>query len=403
MKKIYLRLLPNEQLDYLIENDLGAIETGSAFHPDQYPHFPANYNVILLVPGEGVTLVSLTLPSLSRNELLKSIPFALEEELLDDIVDLYFFAGAQQSDGRVTVAISKKTWLDEWIRRCEQWQLVPHVVLPDYLALSSVQNAWHIYLDRDRALVRQSEDAGFSVELTELNHFLSLQLSQELLSRPSQIVIDYDDGNEHFTADDLPDVTVPIALSSSHDYCMDVFRRSVVKKTDINLLPSHVRQARSKTPQRFWRWALIAFAVCAVMWTMTQITQIVVLTSRLHQAQEQVNQLYKQAFPQATAIDNPQLQIQKALIAQEKLANGGTFLNLLLRSSTILLQQNIEINTINFQTDTLVFDINANSFQQLSSTVTALRQQGMQVEQNNAISTANRISAQLSIKEIDHV
>jgi len=46
--------------------------------------------VLLIIPNEDVVLTSVKIPSKNKKQLLQAIPFALEENLAEDIEDLHF-------------------------------------------------------------------------------------------------------------------------------------------------------------------------------------------------------------------------------------------------------------------------------------------------------------------------
>ena len=55
--------------------------------------------VIVVVPARDVLLISAQLPKMNRSRLLQALPFALEEQLIDDVEDLHFAAGVEQANG----------------------------------------------------------------------------------------------------------------------------------------------------------------------------------------------------------------------------------------------------------------------------------------------------------------
>jgi general secretion pathway protein L len=77
----------------------------------------ANRRVIVLAPATEVVITAAELPAkASAAKLAQVVPFALEEQLADDVDDLHFAVGRRPADGvRTPVAIVARTQMTEWL------------------------------------------------------------------------------------------------------------------------------------------------------------------------------------------------------------------------------------------------------------------------------------------------
>ncbi|CAA2962773.1 Hypothetical predicted protein, partial [Olea europaea subsp. europaea] len=72
--------------------------------------------VCVLVPSTDVLLTEPEVPMKAGTKLQQVVPFALEEQLADDIDDLHFAIGKRAGDSlRTPVAVIRRSLMDEWL------------------------------------------------------------------------------------------------------------------------------------------------------------------------------------------------------------------------------------------------------------------------------------------------
>jgi general secretion pathway protein L len=398
--KACIRIHQDRHLEYLVLNADGTtLLSGSAFHNDQLPAFPSHLEVSLIVPGTDVLLLEMTMPKTSRSQLEKALPYALEEQLIEDLDDLHFVASKQDDDGNLHVLIVRKALLSMWITRCTELGLYPKIAIPDYLALAPLQDAWHLYLDNEQAILRQQWLGGLTIEQTQLHEILSLNLAEQQELGQQTIVIDYDDANEHFDTESLSNLNLDINFANEHYFCMEMFAKGLTTPPALNLLTGdYLLHKRKDRKSMLWKWVLILIAAWVATWFATELTTYFVFHSRLNTVNQQVTALYKKAFPQAQSVVSPRIRIERALKGTQ--AAGGVFLTLLTQVGQQIKQQNanVTIENLNFRNNTLILAVNADNFQTLATLSNSLQAQGLSVQQQNASTQGKTVSAQLVIK-----
>src|SRR5690606_28376181 len=94
-------------------NTLAAPQSGPlslAPMPAGRPH------VCVLVPGTDVLLAQPELPAKAGAKLQQIVPYALEEQLAEDIDNLHFAIGRRSGDSTtVPVAVVSQSLMDEWL------------------------------------------------------------------------------------------------------------------------------------------------------------------------------------------------------------------------------------------------------------------------------------------------
>ena len=68
----------------------------------------------IIVPGTEVSITSVDLPIKSRKKLRTAIPYALEDQLADDLKLLHFCSGKRLSNGYLPIAVVNHPLIQNW-------------------------------------------------------------------------------------------------------------------------------------------------------------------------------------------------------------------------------------------------------------------------------------------------
>ena len=110
-------------------NAISAPQTGPL---EQAAQRSAGRHVCVLVPGTDVLLTEPELPVKAGAKLQQIVPYALEEQLAEDIDDLHFAIGRRSTDGPTTpVAVVALSLMDDWTNTLKAAGLVPESMYVD--------------------------------------------------------------------------------------------------------------------------------------------------------------------------------------------------------------------------------------------------------------------------------
>src|SRR5580704_6318745 len=88
--------------------------------------------ICVLVPGTDVLLTDPEVPMKAGTKLQQVVPYALEEQLADDIDDLHFALGKRAADShRTPVAVVSRTLMDEWLAALRAAGIEPECLYAD--------------------------------------------------------------------------------------------------------------------------------------------------------------------------------------------------------------------------------------------------------------------------------
>ena len=129
------------------------------------------------IAGEQALYTSVNLPMRQRAKLLQAIPYALEEQLADDVDALHFAVGQRAADGSVPVIAIGRDRLRATIDIFEDRNLLVDGIYADTACvlgpLSEASDALRVVLDSERLIVAQAGvapvvlDAGMSALVSE--------------------------------------------------------------------------------------------------------------------------------------------------------------------------------------------------------------------------------------------
>ncbi len=132
----------------------------------------AGKRIVVLAPAAQMLLAEPELPPGGGAKLARAVPFALEEQLTEDIDQLYFAIGRRGSAGRTPVAVVSRTIIEAWLATLNAAGLTPLAIYPDIFLMEENPGQTVLWLERDRLAVRRRGSLPFAVELTPVTEAL---------------------------------------------------------------------------------------------------------------------------------------------------------------------------------------------------------------------------------------
>lgn len=335
----FFRFFSSDQGEWLRPD--GSVQRGSLA---ELASQAGNIRLTLIAPGESITLHRIPLPSRKRALWARAVPYALEDQLIDDIEALHFVPGQTPDGDRLPVVTVDHAVLQDWLETCAQAGLIPVAVIPDFLLLPWQEGDWSILLDRQRIMIRTGRWEGFVTESEALDLFLSQALAEAGDGKPQRLRI----------WGGLPPVISDVAWQVEGDPAEPLLLFAAGYQTDavLNLLQgSYSRQ----TPWKRWLRPWQAAAALVGVWLIVQGIGLVYEHGRLQREQialrVEMEQIYKETVPGSTRIVNPKVQLESRL---RELApagvGGGAFFELLYQGGQPLADfPDITLRSINYR------------------------------------------------------
>jgi len=334
--------------------------------------------LLLIAPGEAITLHQVPLPSRKRSTWARAVPYALEDQVVEDIETLHFALASAPDGDCLPVAVVSRDTLRGWLDACAQASLVPAAILPEPLLLPWQEGDWSLLLDGQRAVVRTGRWDGFATERDLLELLLNQALVDAGDAKPQRLRV------WGHPPPALAEIGLDPLIEDSAPEPLSVLASAYQPLAMINLLQG------GYSPRAHWgRWLRPwrAAAALAGLWLLVQGV------SQMHEywslRREQValraamEQVYKEAAPSATRIVNPKVQLETRLRElRPTSASSGAFLELLYRGGQPLVSfTDVTLRGLSYRDGQLDLDLQGGNPEVLDQLQQKLNQQpGLQVE-----------------------
>lgn len=358
----------------------------------------AGERVIVLVPGEDVLLCQAEVPGQKRRLLAQAVPYALEEQLIDDVEEQHFAFGAQSGD-QVNVAVVSHEKMQQWQALLQEAGIEADQIVPDVLALPLVENSWQLLQSGNRLLLRSGEQSGMVLDADTAVFSLKALLAEAGEAKPATIKCQGFSGS----GPSLAELDVELEVEPASGLPVAAMATAYQQQNTINLLQG--QYSRRERVSKYWRpWR--AAAALLAMFVVLQFAGGIVDQQRLAAEKTallaDIEQIYRQTFPEARKVVNAKVQMERAL---KSLRGGGSvtsegFSDLLAQAGEQFKQSsslNIQrLSYKNGQLDVALFIADLQQLDQLKQRL--VDKARMQVEIQSATAKDDRVEARLRIK-----
>lgn len=277
-----------------------------------------NTTVQLLIPGEWVSLWSVTLPKGAQRQADKVLPALLEEELTQDIELLHCSLLQLQGD-KASVAVIEHRRMQQIVDWLAQANITSARVLPDWAALP--ENS--LLIAADRVLCHQQGWHGFSAEMALASVLLQADSYHDEMARGESRAPAW----QVFSAQPLTDYPALLTALTGDELARDAHTLMVKDINTLVLTTSSAAIASNATlltgrwrlrtdVRRQWRrWRPLAFTA-ALLLSLLTVERAVALWSvaqQSAQARQAAEQQFRQLFPEQKRIVNLRAQLNAAL------------------------------------------------------------------------------------------
>lgn len=403
---LYIRLGSKKQavVHWLILSDNGeeiiaSGELKSAEQLNDLSEKARQRQVNVLVPSCDVVLKRLTVPGKSQRAVKLAVPYMLEEDLAQDVEELFFAYAdlpADEQGHNCYTAIVAHEQMQAWKSWLVDANINTKSMLPEVLAMPLLAEQWSAIAleqsDETQVIVRQGAWQGFTLDAMTWQlqcHSLHVDDSEE----ESIHIAAYSPlaHTEKLTVNAMPE-ELPLALLAKH-YSQSTF----------NLLQGDYK-VKSEHSMAFKHWmSVAAMAVCAVLLTFAyKGTQLWQLNSQVANTEQAIVDSYKKAFPKTKRV---RVSTIKSQLNQKLAQLGGAndsegFLAMLAKVQPAFTQvSQLKPNSLKFdgKRQELRIQALADSYQHFEQFKAALEKTGLSIKQGAQNNQGDKVSGSFSI------
>ena len=119
--------------------------------------------VIVLVPAAETSTLTCDLPAKGAR-LRAALPFALEEQVADEIENLHFAPGARRAGGNLPVVVVAHDSMSRWLERLQEAGIRPARMIPEDHGLAFVPNTLSLLAAEDQIVFNDGDELEFVMQ-----------------------------------------------------------------------------------------------------------------------------------------------------------------------------------------------------------------------------------------------
>ncbi len=262
--------------------------------------------VNVFVPGSDVLLKRVSMPTKSQRSMRAAVPYMLEDELAQDVDDLFFSYADMASDddeNNCFVAIVERVQMQMWLTWLANAKIKVKTLQSEVLAMPYKEGQWSaIALHSsshagNQIVVRQGEWQGCTLDSEAwkfaLEHIFLNQVHSNEQQENNAVTL-----NAYSELPNLQSCSSNITVINSEEELPLALFAKHCQRRPFNLLQGefNVKEQRSIGATK-WLWAA-SFAMCALLLNVGyKSAQLWQLSAQQTQVEERIITRYKKAFP----------------------------------------------------------------------------------------------------------
>lgn len=303
----------------------GAVAHG---HLEEAADLAAQRRVIALTPADQVLVTRVDLPVRGAARMRQALPFALEEQVAEDLELMHFAAGRREPDGTLAAVAVRRERLQGWIGMFERSGIELSAVMaePSVVPSSPTSTIWVI--EDGACLIRRPGETALRVEGDSVEEFL-------IFGDPRDSEID---GGAHLTVyldakdqarfgaelDALRDTLTSLEIKLLPDGALPLLATTAIREPGVNLLQGDF--APRTGMQRMlkpWRTAAALLLALITLVVVRQGSELFQLKAEEEHLDASIQTVFHEAMPDVSRVVNARGQMETRLRAI-RAAGGGS-------------------------------------------------------------------------------
>ncbi|MBX9586043.1 MAG: hypothetical protein K2X50_02185 [Gammaproteobacteria bacterium] len=400
MSRLIIHILgTNGDLRWFIEGEEVSASTSSAKSLSEKSWSNFKGEVIVFVPTIDVYLTEAKLPRLSNAKLRKAIPYAVEDEITEDLKNCHFATFRVDGAGFTPIGVINKECMSAWL------QLIPNslkskisIMTPEVLAMPWTTNTWSIAEIGDFAWVRTGQNTGFSIEKNNLMDLL-IQYQQE--NHQIEAINLFTVPGSNLDCELIDHLKLTVVTKIQNEPWIVFLHKNLHQNSVLNLLQGEYQS--NYTSSSTVRLQKIFFTMVAgwlIVFCLFGFIKYTILNFQAHRLNSELATIYHEIYPGEAATQSSKQRVESALAAVKKAKQQGVFIRLVAVASPVLINTHgLTIQSASYNNSQLEVKLEATDFQLLDKVAADLRAKGIFAEQTHQAKSGNVIQSTLVMKE----
>lgn len=353
--------------------------------------------LVVLMPAEQVTLHEIPFERHERKMLRQTLPYSLEEDLVDDVDELHFALG-DVSGETVALAVVAQEKMQEWLEPLQSQGADVDKVIPEVLLIPRADNSWSLLVDGQRWLVRNGDNQGFAMESANVS--LALQLLMDASEQlPEALTVYCGEEDQDSINNQLPELLRGIVQWSRDDY-WSMIDKGLQQPYQIDLLQgTYAPSLPWKKWWQVWRGAAVLLGVAVLVQFAVNVGQLQMLKSTNIDLRADIEKSYRSVVPKGAVMD-AERQLRRKVNAL-KGGDGGGFVSLLAQVAQVLSAvDGLTLQSLNYaeKQSEIRLTVLAEDFDDVETARANIEKLGLTAELTGSSSEGGKTRARLRIR-----
>jgi general secretion pathway protein L len=364
--------------------------------------------VVVLAPATQILLAEPELPPGSGAKLAKAVPFALEEQLTEDVDQLSFAIGKRRDSGVTPVAAVSRSVLQGWVSELSTAGLDPQAIYTDISLMPESPSQTVLWLEKGRLAVRRPGAMPFAVELSPVKEALVIAgvIPDPLESTPEPKPME--NAVLYLTRDDwaavqgefqqLMEEFASLKVQLLPDGPLPWLARGLAATDTVNLLQGEF--SRTVDYAERWRQWRVAAALAAALLIVHVAAQALQIRQAKHESatlDTQITQVFSSAMPRE-AMTDPRRQMQTRLKGIQDSATRPQFFLRSLQTLSAALPPKATISALSYRENSIDMTLTAPSLAALSQLTETVGKEGLTAEIQSSSPVLGGVEAHLHMR-----
>ncbi|WP_077531404.1 type II secretion system protein GspL [Vreelandella utahensis] len=369
--------------------------------------------VIGIIPTLDVTPCSARIPGRQKRMIRQALPFAVEEQLAQDIDSVHLALGTQTRNEWQVAAIDRER-MDAYAAWFDTFGYPVRAIHADAMLLPAVQHHWTILVEESQALIQEHGSGWYQVPVEGLSVFLDSLIESYGAETPqgARVLATPHAAEQHRMAlaslEQHPDALIHVETLEQPPLRLMVESLVGGNAEAVDLCQGDYAPASSgHSPLRRWRPVAIVAAIGIAAQLGFMVAEGVYYRNQAQRFNEQAVAIYREYFPDESRTDADNLRrVTKGKIrAARDGGSGGDFLAML-RATGQQYQglddpQSLRFDTIQFSRSRgeLRIELRGESFAQLDAMRNGLSSSGFSARIGSVVNSDDGTEARLTVRQ----
>lgn len=373
-----------------------------------------NVQLIGLIPGDEALFCLADIPAKQSRFINQALPFAVEEQIAQDIEAVHLALGRHTEDGYQVAAIDVGR-MTHWVSLFRGWAYAKlEGIYPDAALLPATAGGWSVCLTGALALIISDRGEWLSMQSGNLGLFaqtLAVPSESEVITEvPITLYATEDEFEVQQSA--ISELTSPGVLSV-HREMLELIPLELLAHAyhhrlcqPINLCQGNFSsQSNKSSPLKPWKPLIAVASIWFCVQVALELGMGFYYQNQTSEVNQQVMAIYHQAFPddRRTPASRVRRTIEGYLRAAGSSKQKIDFITLMKYTGEQYAQLSragsVTFNSVNFSRarGELVVDIRADSYEKLSALRNGLSKQGLSAQIGSVVNESNGARGRLTV------